>query len=133
MAADVTYDIPIDRDVHPEDACPIGDVVDMVFSRWTTPILWTLHRYGRQRFVELQRRIPAISPKVMTQRLRQMERDGFVVREYHAEVPPRVEYEITELGLRLAPIFAELSAWSDANMDEVLDARQRYDDSPRSH
>jgi len=55
-------------------------VVDIVFSRWTTPILWTLNEYGRQRFVELQRRIPTITPKVLTQRLRQLERDGLVQR-----------------------------------------------------
>ena len=102
----------------------------MVFSRWTTPILWTLNEQGRLRFLELQRRIPAISPKVLTQRLRQMERDGLILRTYHAEVPPRVEYEISDLGLRLAPIFAELNTWSDLNMDEVNAARQRYDASP---
>ena len=81
-------------------------MVDIVFSRWTTPILWALHEYGRQRFVELERRIATITPKVLTQRLRQLERDGLVVRTYHAEVPPRVEYEISELGRSLAPLFA---------------------------
>ena len=77
----------------PELACPTAPVVDIVFSRWTTPILWALNEYGRQRFVELSRRITTITPKVLTQRLRQLERDGLVVRTYHAEVPPRVEYE----------------------------------------
>lgn len=87
----------------PELACPISPVVDIVFSRWTTPILWALHTYGRQRFVELERRIAKITPKVLTQRLRQLERDGLVVRTYHPEVPPRVEYEISALGRSLAP------------------------------
>src|ERR1043165_917387 len=96
----------------PENACPIAPVVDIVFSRWTTPVLWTLHEYGRQRFVGLQRRIATITPKVLTQRLRQLERDGLVHRTYHAEVPPRVEYEITELGRSLAPLFATLAQWS---------------------
>jgi len=59
-----------------------------------------------------------------------MERDGLILRTYHAEVPPRVEYEISDLGLRLAPIFAELNTWSDLNMDDVNAARQRYDASP---
>jgi DNA-binding HxlR family transcriptional regulator len=90
-------------------ACPISPVVDIVFSRWTTPILWTLHAHGRQRFVELERRIDRITPKVLTQRLRQLERDGLVVRTYHPEVPPRVEYEISDLGLSLAPLFAKIS------------------------
>ncbi|MGW6911661.1 winged helix-turn-helix transcriptional regulator [Streptomyces sp. NPDC054940] len=110
----------------PENACPIAPVVDIVFSRWTTPILWALHEYGRQRFVELERRIGTITPKVLTQRLRQLERDGLVVRTYHAEVPPRVEYEISELGRSLAPLFAALSEWS-VNLGEVERARVAYD------
>ena len=110
----------------PELACPIAPVVDIVFSRWTTPILWTLNEFGRQRFVELERRIATITPKVLTQRLRQLERDGLVVRTYHAEVPPRVEYEISELGRSLAPLFASLAEWSP-NLDKVEAARADYD------
>ena len=110
----------------PRQACPIAPVVDIVFSRWTTPILWTLHERGRQRFVELERLIPAITPKVLTQRLRQLERDGLVVRTYHAEVPPRVEYEISELGRSLGPLFASLSEWS-GNLGKVEAAREAYD------
>ncbi|GAA4660025.1 MULTISPECIES: winged helix-turn-helix transcriptional regulator [Amycolatopsis] len=114
----------------PEQACPVSPVVDLVFSRWTTPILWTLHEYGRQRFVELERRIASITPKVLTQRLRQLERDGLVVRTYHAEVPPRVEYEISELGRSLAPLFATLAEWS-VNLDAVERARADYDAKQR--
>ncbi len=110
----------------PELACPIAPVVDIVFSRWTTPILWTLNEYGRQRFVELERRIATITPKVLTQRLRQMERDGLITRTYHAEVPPRVEYEISELGRSLGPLFATLAEWSP-NLDKVEAARVAYD------
>jgi DNA-binding HxlR family transcriptional regulator len=113
--------------VHAEQACPIAPVVDIVFSRWTTPILWTLNEYGRQRFVELQRRIPTITPKVLTQRLRQLERDGLVQRTYHPEIPPRVEYEISELGLSLAPLFATLAEWAAVNLDKVDQARLDYD------
>ncbi|MFR9774252.1 winged helix-turn-helix transcriptional regulator [Nocardia sp. SC052] len=112
--------------VPPELACPIAPVVDLVFSRWTTPILWTLNEFGRQRFSELERRITTITPKVLTQRLRQLERDGFVVRTYHPEVPPRVEYEISALGRSLAPLFATLAEWS-VNLDKVDQARQDYD------
>ncbi|SHN01338.1 winged helix-turn-helix transcriptional regulator [Actinacidiphila paucisporea] len=110
------------------DPCPIGPVVDLVFSRWTTPILWVLNEFGRQRFVELERRIGTITPKVLTQRLRQMERDGLVIRTYHPEVPPRVEYEISELGLSLAPLFHTLAEWSQAHLPEVAAARVDYDD-----
>ncbi|WP_405968315.1 helix-turn-helix transcriptional regulator [Streptomyces sp. NBC_00015] len=111
----------------PELACPIAPVVDIVFSRWTTPILWTLHARGRQRFGELERAITNITPKVLTERLRQLERDGLVVRTYHPEVPPRVEYEISELGLSLAPLFAHLADWATGNLPKVAQAREGYD------
>ncbi|GGU13269.1 HxlR family transcriptional regulator [Streptomyces lateritius] len=110
-----------------QQACPISPVLDIVFSRWTTPILWTLHAFGRQRFVVLHRNIGTITPKVLTQRLRQMERDGLVVRTYYPEVPPRVEYEISELGLSLAPLFAHLADWSADNLPRVERARQEFD------
>lgn len=116
-------------EVPPEQACPIAPVVDIVFSRWTTPILWTLNEYGRQRFVQLERSITTITPKVLTQRLRQLERDGLVVRTYHPEVPPRVEYEISDLGRSLAPLFATLAEWS-VNLDKVEQARREYDGRP---
>jgi DNA-binding HxlR family transcriptional regulator len=115
--------------MHPEQACPIGPVVDIVFSRWTTPILWTLHEFGRQRFVELERRIGTITPKVLTQRLRQLERDGLVARTYYPEVPPRVEYEISDLGRSLAPLFATLARWAGENLPRVEAARQAFDEA----
>ncbi|WP_371579360.1 winged helix-turn-helix transcriptional regulator [Streptomyces sp. NBC_01314] len=114
----------------PRLACPISPVVDIVFSRWTTPILWSLHAHGRRRFVELERLVSGITPKVLTQRLRQLERDGLVVRTYHPEVPPRVEYEITELGRSLAPLFAHLAEWSTAHLPEVQRSRETYDSEP---
>lgn len=118
---------------NPELACPISPLVDMVFSKWTTPILWSLHTFGRQRFVELERRIETITPKVLTQRLRQLERDGLVVRTYHPEVPPRVEYEISELGRSLGPLFAHLAVWANTNLGHVEQARRHYDNAAPAH
>jgi len=112
----------------PDQPCSIGPVVDMVFSRWTTPILWTLNNDGgRVRFVELQRLIGTITAKVLTQRLRQLERVGLVERTYTPEMPPRVEYEITDLGRSLAPLFAALAHWSGENLDRVEQARRSFD------
>jgi DNA-binding HxlR family transcriptional regulator len=115
----------------PATACPISPVVELVFSRWTTPVMWALHEYGPQRFTELQRLIPAITPKVLTQRLRQLERDGLVVRSYYPEIPPRVEYQITELGRSLGPLFASLAQWAHAYLPQVEEARQDYDTAGR--
>jgi DNA-binding HxlR family transcriptional regulator len=112
-------------DDDPATACPISPVVDLVFSRWTTPILWVLQAHGTQRFVELERRI-GVTPKVLTQRLRQLERDGLVQRRIYAEVPPRVEYEITELGSSLQTVFAALGDWSGEHMADVEASRAAY-------
>lgn len=107
--------------------CMITPAVEIVFSRWTTPILWALHERGRLRFVELQHEIGEITPKVLTQRLRQLECDGLVVRTYHREVPPRVEYEITDLGNSLQPVFAALATWTREHLSRVKTARAAYD------
>ncbi|SFA80170.1 transcriptional regulator, HxlR family [Amycolatopsis marina] len=109
--------------------CPIAPVVDIVFSRWTTPILWQLNAHGRQRFNDLRDLVDGITAKVLTQRLRQLERDGLVSRTMHAEIPPRVEYEITDLGRSLAPVFAALVTWSNRHLVDVTQARRSYDGS----
>ncbi|MFI1095568.1 winged helix-turn-helix transcriptional regulator [Streptomyces sp. NPDC020917] len=111
--------------------CTVTPLLDVVFSRWTTPVLWTLNEFGRQRFVELERRLGGITPKVLTQRLRQLERDGLVVRTYHPEVPPRVEYEISELGRTLGPLFAAMATWAQEHIGEVEAARRVYDEDGR--
>lgn len=112
-----------------EQMCPINPVVELMFSRWTTPILWVLRQHGRLRFTELARLLPEITPKVLTQRLRQLERDGLITRTYHAEIPPRVEYGISELGRSLSPVFAALVRWSDRHLPDVQAARHAYDES----
>lgn len=111
----------------PAQGCLITPAVDIVFSRWTTPILWALHERGPLRFVELQREVGAITAKVLTQRLRQLECDGLVLRTYHREVPPRVEYEITALGGSLRPVFVALATWTGEHLPEVEKARAAYD------
>ncbi|MGY2005357.1 winged helix-turn-helix transcriptional regulator [Nocardia gipuzkoensis] len=111
----------------PVDPCPITPVIDLVFGRWSTQVLWVLVHDGRLRFTELQQRIPGLTPKVLTQRLRQLERDGLVARTYHPEVPPRVEYEATPLAGTLTPVFGTIVAWSGEHLGEVLAARAAYD------
>lgn len=107
--------------------CVLSPAVDVVFGRWTAPILWTLQRGRRMRFTELQKALAGVSPKVLTQRLRQLEVDGLVTRTYYAEMPPRVEYAGTALADTLGPVFAALSAWSVEHLGDVLDARSRSD------
>ncbi|MET8977943.1 helix-turn-helix domain-containing protein [Streptomyces sp. NPDC004539] len=107
--------------------CPIGPVVDLMFSRWFTAILWALHHHGPLRFNELQRLLTGVTPKVLTARLRQLERDGLIVRTYYAEVPRRVEYQVSELGLSLSPIFRALDEWGVTHLPDIDAAREKYD------
>ena len=129
MATSPARGMPQRAAEHPSarDPCPVGLAVDVLSSRWTTPVLWTLHEFGRQRFVELQRRIESITPKVLTQRLRQLERDWLVRRHQYAEVPPRVEYEVTSMGETMLPALEGFTAWIRANWPAIEAARRDYD------
>ncbi|MFH8350378.1 winged helix-turn-helix transcriptional regulator [Streptomyces sp. NPDC018045] len=108
-------------------ACPVSPVGDIIFSRWTTPILWALGHHGTLRFNALQRRIPEITPKILTSRLRQLERDGLIERTYHPDIPPRVEYALSDLGRTLTPVFQTLTAWGTDHLADVEAARRAYD------
>ena len=105
------------------DACPITPVVDLIFARWTAPILWSLNQNGKQRFTQLEHNLPGVTPKVLTQRLRQLELDGLVERTYYTEMPPRVEYTATPLAQSLAPVFEALIKWSVEHLGEVHASR----------
>lgn len=104
-------------------ACPVTPVIDIIFGRWTVPILWLLNQHGRQRFGDIKQSLPDVTPKVLTQRLRQLQADGLVTRYYHAEMPPRVEYEATDLARSLSPVFRALETWSQEHLTELLSAR----------
>lgn len=90
--------------------CALGDAVSILASRWKGEILWFLQDEPR-RFMELRRSIPAISPKVLTRKLRELEQDGLIRREHHAEIPPRVEYSMTELGRTAIPVLQTIEKW----------------------
>lgn len=106
--------------------CPSRQLLDRIGDRWTALILGTLES-GPLRFSEVARRIEGISQKMLTQTLRALERDGLVTRTVYAEVPPRVEYELTALGRSLREPLRALEAWATTHMPDVLDARQRAD------
>ena len=98
--------------------CPIEDTLNLIAGRWMIVILWWLQG-GELRFGELRRRIPSVTPKMLTQQLRQMEEEGLVSREIFAEIPPKVVYSITERGLSLRPVLKSLYDWSVANPVEA--------------
>lgn len=102
--------------------CPSRVVLDHITSRWGTLVLLML-RKGTHRFGELRRRIGSVSEKMLTQTLRVLEEDGFVQRTVYAEVPPRVEYALTEMGEEVAAHLATLGTWVERNLPRVMTAR----------
>ena len=94
--------------------------MEMVSHKWTSHIVLTLHKAGGPtRFRELQRRAAPITQKELTKRLRDLERSGLVSRRVYAEVPPRVEYRLTELGSTLIPALTGLHDWAERYEAEV--------------
>jgi DNA-binding HxlR family transcriptional regulator len=91
--------------------CGIDAALDVVSGKWKGLILWELHAHGVRRFAELRRGLPGVSEKMLTQHLREMEEDGLVIRTVYAEVPPRVEYSLTDHGLSLNAALGPLGAW----------------------
>ena len=109
-------DKPLDRspprfEVCVEGRCPIEDTLDVIAGRWKILILWWLQA-GELRFGELRRRIPSVTPKVLTQQLRQLEAEDLISREVFAQVPPKVVYALTARGHSLQPVLQSLYDWS---------------------
>ena len=91
-------------------ACPMERALEFVGDRWTARIVWRLIA-GTARYGELRAVLPGISPKTLTARLRRLEATGVLTRAVHAEVPPRVEYALTDHGRSLSAIFEAMAAW----------------------
>ena len=106
--------------------CPSRQVLDRIGDRWSVLVIAVL-RGGTKRYGELAATIGGISQKMLTQTLRGLERDGLVTRTVHAEVPPRVEYDLTDLGRSLLGAVTGLQDWATGHMDDVLAARSAYD------
>ncbi len=108
--------------------CPSRMVLDRISNKWSMLILNRLQE-ETVRFNQLRREIDGISQKVLSQSLKQLERDGLVRREAFPTVPVTVEYSITDLGQTLAETVHLLTHWAEKNFDAVLQAQQRYDAS----
>jgi DNA-binding HxlR family transcriptional regulator len=107
--------------------CPTRELLDRIADKWTTLIIGILSETDAVRFTELRRTISGISQKMLTQTLRDLERDGLVVRKVYAVVPPRVEYSLSPLGRTLCAPLNALAAWSEEHMAAVKKAQERYD------
>lgn len=101
-------------------ACGLDAAVDVVGGKWKPMILWALHSGRTLRFGELRRHIDGVSEKMLIQQLRELESDGIVHREVYREVPPKVEYSLTELGESLNAALLPLGLWGDEHMQQVI-------------
>ena len=106
--------------------CPIRNVLSRVGDKWSMLVLFTLENNNSQRFKELQRNIPDISQKMLTATLKTLEGDGLVSREAFSEIPPRVEYSLTEKGKSLLPLIDNLLSWASENMEDIIESRKQY-------
>jgi DNA-binding HxlR family transcriptional regulator len=109
-----------------EAMCPSRTVLEHVTSRWGVLLLAVLLD-GTRRFSELRRAVGGVSEKMLAQTLQTLERDGFVHRDAHPVIPPRVDYSLTELGEQAARQVWALARWSEAHTPEVLRSREAYD------
>lgn len=108
--------------------CPSRDLLDQIGSKWAVLVLGELGRHGPCRFTQLRRQLAGVSEKMLTQTLRTLERDGLLRRTVYPEVPIRVEYELTPLGQTLRGPLKALTEWSVQHIEDVLEAREEYDE-----
>ena len=110
----------------PVAGCPVRDVLDHIAAKWTTLILISLARAPR-RFSEVRRALPDISKRMLTQSLRDLERDGMVTRHVFPTKPPSVEYRLSPLGRSVLTPLSGLVQWAEGSHDAIRTARVRYD------
>jgi DNA-binding HxlR family transcriptional regulator len=109
--------------------CPSRQVLNAISDKWVTLVLSALTD-GPQRYSDLARRVAGVSQKMLTQTLRQLERDGLLTRSITPTVPVRVDYELTELGKTFLPVVAAIKQWSETHITAIHAARRAYDGQP---
>lgn len=108
---------------------PSNGVCSLLSDKWTVPVLWrlSLAEDHRHRFSALRKEVGEITQRMLTLTLRNLERDGFIVRHYFPEVPPRVEYELTEIGHGALRVLEGFNFWVHDNLDSIKAHRRAYD------
>lgn len=108
-------------------ACPVRNILARLCDKWTLLVIYILDRSGKEnmRFMELKQQMPDITQRMLTMTLRTLEEDGYVSRTIFSEIPPRVEYALTERAKSLKPILDTLFQWSVDNMDDIMHDRKK--------
>lgn len=109
------------------EICPIRNVVARFGDKWSLLVLLVINGAGVVRFNELGRMIPDISTRVLSTTLKTLEADGLIDRKVYAQVPPKVEYTLTDTGRSLIPLIMQLTEWAQQNMKNVMTHRRRYE------
>jgi DNA-binding HxlR family transcriptional regulator len=123
-------DLPGPAKPNERDCQPTRQILDRIADKWSLYVITTLQG-GPRRFNELKREIEGISQRMLTLTLRGLERDGLVTRTVFPTVPPRVDYELTELGRTLLEPVMALVAWADKNKPAIAEAQRRFDEEPK--
>lgn len=103
--------------------CAVEAAISLIDGKWKCVVLFHLLESGPLRFNEIRRRIPAVTQRMLTNQLRELEADGLIIREVFPQVPPKVEYSLSDLGRGLEPILAALKDWGDANIGRFSKAQ----------
>ena len=111
--------------------CPIRNVVARFGDKWSLLVLLVINEAGIVRFNELGRMIPDISTRVLSTTLKTLEADGLIDRKVYAQVPPKVEYTLTDTGRSLIPLLVQLMEWAQQNMKNVMTNRRRYESAKK--
>jgi DNA-binding HxlR family transcriptional regulator len=116
------------RATDPKVEALVREIIERVADKWTMLVLEVLEEHGVVRFTRLGELVGGISQKMLTKTVRQMERDGLVTRTVHPVIPPRVEYELTELGRSLGEAFCGVWVWVEAHGEEIARARAAFEE-----
>lgn len=108
-------------------SCPVRNILARLCDKWSLLVIYILDRSGKEnmRFMELKQQMPDISQRMLTMTLRTLEEDGYITRTIFSEIPPRVEYSLTERAKSLKPILDSLLQWSVDNMDDIMHDRKK--------
>ncbi len=129
--AGVARAAPYPAAVDPKIEALVNEVIGRVADKWTMIVLDVLAEHGELRFTRLAELSGGISQKMLTQTVRQMERDGLVIRTVHPVIPPKVEYRLTDLGFSLGEAFCGVWLWAADNLERIEASRQAFDQRAR--
>lgn len=113
------------QNFHRINVCPIRDIISRISSKWAMLVLVTLHSNGTMRFNDIQKSIGEVSQRMLTVTLRSLEADGLIHRKVYPEVPPRVEYKLSERGESLMPLLQSLIDWALEHANAIMEDRNR--------